>query len=113
MKRFVCALSVATSCLVFLEVSSAQWPLGKETAQMLKQGEQGSSVTITGRFQVFVSPNIKGHSFMLDTDTGRLWIFKKDNTSGEFSLHKIPVEDLEAGPFSPSAGKKVVPDTRK
>ncbi len=113
MKRSACALLVATLCLVFLEVSSAQWPLGKETAQTLKQGEQGSSITVTGRFQVFVSPNIKGHSFMLDTDTGRLWIFKKDNTSGEFSLHKIPVDDLETPPSAPGGENKVVPDRRK
>ena len=73
--------------------SYGQWPLGKESVQpQTKQVETGVSVTGSGRHQIFVSPNVKGHTFMIDTDTGRIWIFKKDNTSGDFSLQRVPVE---------------------
>lgn len=73
--------------------SYGQWPLGKESVQpQTKSVETGVSVTGSGRHQIFVSPNVKGHTFMIDTDTGRVWIFKKDNTSGDFSLQRVPVE---------------------
>jgi hypothetical protein len=32
---------------------------------------------------------------MLDTDTGRVWIFKKDHSSGDFSLKRVPVQGVE------------------
>lgn len=77
--------------------SHAQWPLGKEMSQpSSKSPEAGMSSTVAGRHQIFVSPNIKGHTFMLDTDTGRIWIFKKDSASGDFSLQRVPVEQENA-----------------
>lgn len=78
----------------FLSVeSNAQWPLGKDLPQPPgKSAETGISVTGSGRHQIFISPNVKGHTFMIDTDTGKIWIFKKDNTSGDYSLQRIPVE---------------------
>ncbi|MFH0957788.1 MAG: hypothetical protein V1897_03710, partial [Pseudomonadota bacterium] len=73
----------------------AQWPLGKDTTSgSTKQQESAGYLTGSGRFQIFVSSNIKGHTFMLDAETGRIWIFKKDNTSGEMSLQRIPVDQL-------------------
>lgn len=75
--------------------AQAQWPLGKElTGQETK--ESFPNVTGTGRFQIFVSPQAKGYTFMLDTDTGRVWIMKKDHTSGEFSLHRVQVEQIDS-----------------
>ncbi len=72
-----------------------QWPLGKDlSAGTVKSGESSGYLIGSGRFQVFVSPNVKGHTFMLDTETGRIWIFKKDSTSGDLSLQRIPVDQL-------------------
>ena len=74
----------------------AQWPLGKDlSGAPVKSGEPSGYLTGSGRFQVFVSPNVKGHTFMLDSESGRLWIFKKDNASGDISLKKIPVEKID------------------
>ena len=76
--------------------ADSQWPLGKELSQTaLKVGDSSSSITLTGRYQMFVSPNAKGHTFMIDTDTGRLWIMKKDSASGDFSLQRIPVDQVD------------------
>ncbi len=79
----------------FCVESYAQWPLGKDTTSgSIKPAESSGYLTGSGRFQIFVSPNIKGHTFMLDAETGRLWIFKKDTASGDLSLQIIPVDKL-------------------
>ncbi len=83
--------------LAMLGLSHAQWPLGRDTAQQIgKSGEPGATVTLSGRYQIFISPNVKGHTFMLDTDTGRVWIMKKDNTTGDFSFQRIPVDQVDS-----------------
>ncbi len=81
----------------------AQWPLGKELAQPPHKAEPSPGVTTTGRFQVFVSPNHKGHTFMLDTDNGKVWMIVKDHTSGELSLRRVPVEEVD-GKLPPVSG---------
>jgi hypothetical protein len=53
-------------------------------------------VTVSGRFQIFTSPHEKGDTFMLDTDTGRVWLLKKDKTSGEYSFKRIRVEEVDS-----------------
>jgi len=62
----------------------------------LTKPEPGPTVTVSGRFQIFTSPHEKGDTFMLDTDTGRVWLLKKDKTSGEYSFKRIPVEDVDS-----------------
>ncbi len=96
-------INLKKSALVFLVISiapglvCAQWPLGRESLQTeAKSSDQGQHLTGSGRFQVFVSPQAKGYTFMIDTDSGRVWIMKKDHSSGEFSLHRIPVDGLDA-----------------
>ena len=86
----------------------AQWPLGKDLAQGLSKSlETGPTITFTGRFQMLTSPNVKGQTFMLDTETGRVWILKKDYSSGDFSLQRIPVEEVDAQrPGAPSGRAK-------
>jgi hypothetical protein len=97
MKTAISLFVLVGLCLGTALSAEGQWPLGKELAQTaVKAGESSSSITVTGRYQVFVSPNAKGHTFMIDTDTGRLWIMKKDAVSGNFSMHRIPVEEGEA-----------------
>ncbi|MCX5872197.1 MAG: hypothetical protein NTY51_03040 [Deltaproteobacteria bacterium] len=98
-KRFL-----SMTCMLFVLLTAwdvpvlAQWPLGKELPPgSTKTGESGGYLTGSGRFQVFVSPNIKGHTFMLDSETGRVWIFKKDNASGDISIQRIPVDQLNDG----------------
>ncbi len=73
--------------------AEAQWPLNAQN--LPKPTEAGVSTTATGRFQVFVSPRIKTATFMIDTDTGRIWIFKKDHSTGDFSLKRVPVENVD------------------
>ena len=95
--KLVSLISASMAIMIFSCMEScAQWPLGKDiTPGTQKPGESGGYLTGSGKFQVFVSPNIKGHTFMLDAETGRIWIFKKDGASGEISLQKIPVDKLD------------------
>lgn len=100
----VAALSVGV-----VATAQAQWPLGKElSVQEGKSPEGGPYVTTTGRYQIFVSPQAKGHTFMLDTDTGRVWIMKKDSTSGDFSLQRVSVEQVD----TQTAGKSETKPTK-
>ncbi len=96
-RRLFFAMSVYGCLLIFFDLTAfAQWPLGREISPTItKSGENSGYLTGSGRFQVFVSPNVKGHTFMLDTETGRIWIFKKDNSSGDISLQRIPVDQLK------------------
>jgi hypothetical protein len=90
----------------------SQWPLGKELAQTPQKAEPGPGVTTTGRFQVFVSPNHKGYTFMLDTETGKVWTIIKDHTSGDLSLRRVPVEDVD-GKLPPTSGSGAAKDGEK
>jgi hypothetical protein len=74
--------------------AEAQWPLGKMPT-VPAGGKSGPNVTVTGRFQIFVSPQEKDHTFMLDTDTGKIWILKKDHSTGDFSWKRVPVEGVD------------------
>jgi len=60
-----------------------------------KDAERFPYVTATGRYQIFVSPHVKKHTFMLDTETGRVWIMKKDHASGDFSWKRVPVDEVD------------------
>jgi hypothetical protein len=95
MKKLMYAVLVCTLWLAAVCPSYGQWPLGKEALQDSKSGDPGPNVTVTGRFQIFVSPQAKGYTFMLDTDTGKVWIMKKDHASGEFSFQRIPVDQVD------------------
>jgi hypothetical protein len=96
MKTAISFFVVATLFLAVPLCAQAQWPLGKEMGQnMPKMAESSSVITMTGRYQMFVSPNTKGHTFMIDTETGRLWIMKKDVASGDFSMQRIPVQEVD------------------
>ncbi len=96
MRNVIRFTTIVISCLVTVGATEAQWPLGRDAQQGIKLGEPGATITVTGRFQIFVSPNVKSHTFMLDTDTGKVWIMKKDSTTGDFSLQRIPVEQIDS-----------------
>ncbi|MFZ5866956.1 MAG: hypothetical protein ACOYXY_13820 [Thermodesulfobacteriota bacterium] len=88
-------------------VAAAQWPLGRDITTSLKAEPSSTVVTATGRFQIFVSPNIKDQTFMLDTDSGRVWILRKDHASGDFFLRRVPVDEVDgARQDKPAAGKE-------
>ncbi len=107
MKGVIRLMLVPAMVLVLGATAQAQWPLGKELSlQEGKSTEGGPYVTNTGRYQIFVSPQAKGFTFMLDTDTGKVWIMKKDSTSGDFSLQRIPVEQVDAQPSGKSETKQ-------
>jgi hypothetical protein len=89
-------ITIVITSLATVGAAEAQWPLGRDAQQGLKLGEPGATITVTGRYQIFMSPNVKGHTFMLDTETGKVWIMKKDNTSGDFSFQRIPVEQIDS-----------------
>ncbi|MBI5249694.1 MAG: hypothetical protein HY912_09380 [Desulfomonile tiedjei] len=86
---------VSTALAGPVDYARAQWPLGKDLTQPETRTESSANVTGSGRFQIFVSPQAKGYTFMLDTETGRVWIMKKDHTSGEFSLQRVQVEQID------------------
>jgi hypothetical protein len=109
MKRIAQAVTALLFCFGTAVAADAQWPLGREVAQnAAKPGETGGSITVSGRYQLFVSPNVKGHTFMVDTDTGRVWIMKKDNVSGDFSFQRVPVDQVDE-----QHGKAAAKDTGK
>jgi hypothetical protein len=85
---FILALAIGPS------VCYGQWPLAREGLE-LKSSESGQNLTSGGRFQVFTSPQAKGSTFMIDSETGKIWIMIKDPSSGEFSLQRIPVADID------------------
>jgi hypothetical protein len=96
MKMGLQACLIVAFCLGTAMSADSQWPLGKELAQTPpRAADSASGITLTGRYQMFVSPNAKGHTFMIDTDTGRLWVMRKDPASGDYSLHRIPVEQVD------------------
>jgi len=86
--------------------AEAQWPLGKDVTQLPEKAASGTSITATGRFQIFVSPHIKGSTFMVDTDTGKVWIILKDHSSGNFSLKRVPVEEVDGKDFDKRGGSE-------
>ena len=97
MNGIMTLILVAAVSAGMVATAQAQWPLGKElSVQEGKSTEGGPHVTATGRYQIFVSPQAKGHTFMLDTDTGRVWIMKKDSTSGDFSMQRVFVDQVDA-----------------
>lgn len=108
----------AAAFFLLLSLGSAQlglpqWPLGREGGPAPKAGESFQSLMVSGRFQIFVSPHIRGHTFMIDTDTGKVWIMKKDSTSGDFSFQRIPVEEGVGQPPGKPASKKNSPSQKE
>jgi hypothetical protein len=95
MKTFLSASVMGCLIAAAAMPCEAQLPLGRDSSTVLKQ-EPSGTVTVTGRFQIFVSPHVKGHTFMVDTETGRIWIMKKDGTSGDFSMERIAVEQVDS-----------------
>ncbi|MCA1959830.1 MAG: hypothetical protein LDL33_03460 [Desulfomonile sp.] len=86
--------------------AEAQWPLGKDVTQLAEKAAAQPNITITGRFQIFVSPHIKGSTFMIDTDTGKIWIILKDHSSGDFLLKRVPVEEVDGKDFEKRSESK-------
>lgn len=106
MKGIFRTVVIVTLCFGVASWVQAQWPLGKELQQLPLKSEPGPNITVTGRFQIFVSPYAKGHTFMLDTDTGKVWVMHKDPTAGDFSLKRVPVEEVDGKPGEkPSSGE--------
>jgi hypothetical protein len=89
-------LCVAVFMSSMCNVAQAQWPLGREDGHAAKSTEARESIMVSGRHQVFISPHAKGHTFMIDTDTGKVWVLKKDGGSGEFSFQRIPVDQVDS-----------------
>jgi hypothetical protein len=106
MRNALLWLAVPLVSLMGMSHAHAQWPLGEGLSKMQKELQPSPNLTTSGRFQVFTSPNIKGHTFMLDTDTGRVWTMKKDSTSGEFSLQRISVEQVDGTKADKPSGDK-------
>jgi hypothetical protein len=107
MKGVTRSVLVPAVLLLLVGTAQAQWPLGKDlSVQQGKSTEASPYVTTTGRFQIFVSPQARDFTFMLDTDTGKVWIMKKDSTTGDFSLQRVPVAEVDAQPTGKSETKQ-------
>ncbi len=112
--KFVGLWAMVPVILTGLAVSAqAQWPLGKDINQPAPKKEESVQVTATGRFQIFISPNHKGHTFMLDTDTGKIWLMKKDGSSGNFSVDRIPVEEVDKDAKPPKGKTEKAPASQE
>lgn len=96
MKRIMNAAALAAILLAMPVPSIGQWPLGRDGLQGALKTEPSPTITVRGRFQFFTSPNVKGETFMLDTETGKVWMLKKDGATGLFILERIRVEDVDA-----------------
>ncbi len=94
MKIWALALTIFLAGAALCTVN-AQWPLGRELNDAKPAESVGQHLTGGGRFQLFVTPQAKTSTFMVDTESGRLWIMKKDSSSGEYSLHRIVVEGVD------------------
>jgi len=95
MKAAVRVLAIVVGVWAIPVCAAGQWPLGKDVIPTPKL-EPSPTVTITGRFQIFTSPHLKGDTFMLDTDTGRVWILQKDSTTGDYSMKRVRVEEVDS-----------------
>ena len=105
MKTIVTLLFILSVVLATFPCAEAQWPLGGDAMQLTKT-EPGPTVTVNGRFQIFTSPNEKGDTFMLDTDTGRIWVLRKGKTSGEYAFKRIWVEEVDSAPHGKPGEEK-------
>lgn len=111
MHRHVICIMVALALQGMAAGAYAQWPLGRDVPQMgVKAEDSATHVTATGKFQIFVSPQAKGYTFMLDTDTGRVWILKKDHASGDFFLQRIRVDQVDTEQTQKGGTAKPQPD---
>ena len=114
MKTLATSASILILSLGLIGDGHSQWPLGRESGQVPKGNEQATwNLMASGRHQIFVSPHIKGHTFMIDTDTGKVWVMKKDSTSGEFSLQRIPVEEVEGPQPEKPVARKTTPSEKE
>lgn len=95
MSRTWKVILMAVTVLMLPQIVAAQWPLGREEGIGTRPGDTRDTIMVSGRYQVFVSPHAKGHTFMIDTDTGRVWVLKKDSATGEFSFHRVQVEQVD------------------
>lgn len=106
MKGLVWIAAVLALSLGAIGVARAQWPLGRQLPQIPQPSESGPHVTATGRFQIFVSPHLKEQTFMIDTETGKVWIIKKDHSTGDFSLKRVPVAEVDGKAKGDSPAQK-------
>ena len=95
MRAFTIIFGLSLLVASFPCFSRAQWPLGGDPTKKGDSRHYSTSITMTGRFQIFVSPNIKSATFMLDTDTGRVWIMKKDHKTGAHFLKRVPADEID------------------
>ena len=105
MKRLVWIATIIVLSMGAIDVAQAQWPLGRQLPQVSKPSGPGPHLIATGRFQVFISPHLKDQTFMIDTDTGKVWIIKKDHSTGDFSLKRVPVEEVDEKAKGSSASR--------
>ena len=92
------AAAITLVLAMWLGSAHAQLPFGLDMAAQQKKKQPELKITGIGRFQVFVSPNVKGETFMIDTQTGKVWFFKKDHATGKYSLQRLSVEQVDAKP---------------
>lgn len=64
-------LKLAVGLLLTFLAIVLVWPKTTETQALPKPNIQTSS---PGRFQIFVNPNVRADTILLDTETGKTWV---------------------------------------
>ncbi len=110
MKAVVIVSLITMTCLGMAGSALAEWPFGTEQPKKVEKPQPWPAVTMSGRFQIFISPHLKGYTFMIDTDTGRVWEMKKDPSTGNFHLSRVLVEEVDKGKSEKSPREKGAAD---
>lgn len=66
-KRIVTLLAIA-----FLSVGMTSFLMGQATPTAVKQGNVNAQPV--GRYQIFINPNVRADTLLLDTQTGKTWV---------------------------------------
>ena len=92
------AASIIGICIVVAVVSHAfivrRAPLACQVQQAPSPPEPGRQSTVVGRFEIAGIPGLKGHAYVLDTATGRVWEKEATESGGgrELDFGSVKVE---------------------
>lgn len=63
---------VTLAALAFLSLGVTSFLMGQATPIAVKQGS--TNAPSVGRYQIFINPNVRADTLLLDTQTGKTWV---------------------------------------